>query len=160
MTTLLRCFVARRALRWLPVFDAVLSTFLFALLLPPLTPTWPAATCFVAAWLLQRALGGFANASFHPALAAFALAFLCDVIPASQTAPGACIALLLIAFDRLYLPITARGKFLELGLAGVAACLLGWMDAVLAAYCCVLLALQASTPWIDRLTLPRVPHPA
>lgn len=160
MITLLRCFVARRALRWLPAVEAALSAILFALLLPSSTPVLPATICFVAAWLLQRALGGFANAPFQPALAAFALAFLSGVIPASPPTLTACITLLLIAFDRLYLPITARAKLLQLGLTGLITCLFGWLGAALAAYCCALLALQAMTPWIDRLTLPRIPQPA
>ena len=75
MITLLRCFVARRALRWLPAVEAALSAILFALLLPSDTPVLPATICLVAAWLLQRALGGFTNAPFQPALAASALAF-------------------------------------------------------------------------------------
>ncbi len=160
MTTLLRSFVARRALRWLPALDALLAAILLALLWPSGAPAWLAATCFAAAWLLQRAMGGFANAPFHPALAAFALAFACGAIPASHPGLAACIALLSIAFDRLYLPIAARGKLLQLALTAIAACALWWWGAALAAYCCGLLALQTLPPWIDRLTLPRFAHPA
>ena len=160
MTTLMRSFIARRALHWLPAFDALLAAILFALLWPDAAPLWIAAICFAAAWLLQKAMGGFANAPFHTALAAFALAFVCGAIPNSEPTLPACITLALIAFDRLYLPITLHGKLLQSMVIAIAACTLWWLNAPLAAWCCALLALQFLPPWIDRLTLPRIGHPA
>ncbi len=160
MTTLLRSFIARRALRWLSAFDALLAAILLALLWPDAAPLWIAAICFAAAWLLQKAMGGFANAPFHPALAAFALAFVGGAIPDAEPTLPAHIALVLMALDRLYSPITLRGKLLQSMAIAMAACTLWWLDAPLAAWCCSLLALQFLPPWIDRLTLPRIAHPA
>lgn len=154
LATPLRSLVARRALRWLPAFDALLGLALFAMLWPSNTPLWFAAPCFALALLLHRALGGIGVASFHPALPAFALAFVSGLVESTSASPLPWIALALIATDRLYLPTTSRGKALQLSVFALAALALHLIGAQAASFVLALLALQFITPWLDRLTLP------